>query len=414
MESVKHKLLDIILRLGLLSKRAIALETGEEISSLDYDTFLRISSSNNIVELKSDKEHMYFRKIHEKLSTWDELIDRILYDYSCLRNVDLEQLKLVVVDRKRFYDMGALNNRSSRLYKSCSSGNHSLIGISPEANNVLGNDELTYFINYAWSEIIGYKHNRAISKHQLLSYSRTRCQENIYKLFGLSSLICESRLVKICGRSKHIGLLQFESPGINSIKISSDQLASIITGELILRLDMLNVLDIICCEKDHRPGNYNLVMGGGEKAVSIITFDNDSPLTFLPRFSINDSYVSSSSIIDSNGYYARPFIDKTFVDSILSVEEDELVKAISPYLNFVQRYATLVRFKKIKSCIRKTITEFPERVVNINSLKPSFIEEYTNNLKGESYYTVLLKWREELKDPIFLAQGNLPLLKIDL
>ena len=93
---------------------------------------------------------------------------------------------------------------------------------------------------------------------------------------------------------------------------------------------IMNMLDVLCFQKDHRPNNYFCVLDGLGRVSGLFVFDNDCPSTFFPSPSIRfQSYVKCSPFVTREGYINRPFLDKATAGCFMGLCEEQLNEALS-------------------------------------------------------------------------------------
>lgn len=105
--------------------------------------------------------------------------------------------------------------------------------------------------------------------------------KRIADLLGIGYLIPEIELVKLVfpdGNEK-IGTLMSAVNGIAPKKMLYAEKQKI-TPKFQRDCNSLNVLDAICHERDHRPGNYFVRLNSNGEVDSLEAFDNDAPMTF--------------------------------------------------------------------------------------------------------------------------------------
>ena len=259
---------------------------------------------------------------------------------------------------------------------------------------------LISFIHFAWSEIASHNKNHGTKGFQLYNYNRCKCQEKLYELYGVGRLICKTQLVWInINGYESLGYIMEQAKGVNPLELNKEIIHSFVTDQMADDLNILNTLDVICNEGDHRPGNYNLVFDESKKkAISIQAFDNDSDTCFFPTCSINKNYVGSSSLIDKNGCFARKSLNDDFRSKLLLIEDKEVVKCMEDHLNIIQQKCLLKRLHRVKKALKRTKSR----------------DQYPNTNGGlRDYLYVLLNWQEADKDQVLLEQQHFNKIRVD-
>ena len=241
--------------------------------------------------------------------------------------------------------------------------------------------------------------------------SETLADYRTFTAFGLGDMFPKVKLCKITvdeGR-EWIGTMMDYAEGIYPLNLK-EGLKDAISTKTQKILVNLHVLDAICFEKDHKPGNYNIVTDDGF-IVNISVFDNDCPWTFFPSFSPNFSNYDKSSTIIKNGQMNVPCIDERFAERILGVEAEELKGALEPYLNRIQIAALLSRLEKIKRAILKSIENEDSFIIRLGKEWPkaTMLEEIQTDRWGNSYLKILSNRWEFIKEnyPWVLKNHNL-------
>lgn len=403
---LKFNIVFSLCKYGIISKKNIVNEDELRVIELeDSNVQAILSSTNNIFLIKCDGRNYFFRacEFHSPSNlVLDELIDK----YSMLFGMSSEFREMLCnSDRKKLCKLGAFNDFSSPVYQYFKTGDASIIGFDIDKTHV---DKLTLdrFIHFAWSELLTWKLNEGGGKRQLFHYNRAKCQEELYKLFGVSDLICHTELVAVKGQYKTIGSIMEDAGGVNPLSMSSDKITSIATPLLHMNLTTLSIMDALCYERDHRPGNYNLILDQSGRAISIRAFDNDSNMTFLPITSVNKKFVRCRPVINKNGTINRAALNRDFAEKFMSVTDDQIKESSSLYLNPLQQRALVKRFHKLKAAIIKSMQSSKDFLLDEKDWNMQIVENDRSN--GMNYFDLLLNWKEGEKDEVTLWQGKYP------
>lgn len=399
-KSFRFRLLcvDWLVKSGFLShKTLIDVNNLSIINVDDFEAKLNVSSSNNLIELTSREEKLYFRPIREQLPR-KKVFQRIVEEYIAITGRVCVTELLNGTDEKKFLKMGVSNDAHSNVFQYFQSHDRELIGIPDSIS--LSNQELDLFINYAWSEIQAYKHICGAGEYNTFNYNRSRSQYEIYSLFNETNLICPVSLCKLKFPNGYtvIGSVMPDAGGVNTVKMNVNERKRILSERLKSKLDVLNVLDVLCRETDHRPGNYSVILDDCGKAFSIKAFDNDSVLAFFPSLSIKKSRTGVSSLIGRGGCFNRETIDENFKKTFINITEKQLDTAVKPYLNAIQRYALKRRFSKLKALLCK----------DISSLKEG--KSYGGDVK--TYCDLMLNWDERQNNISYEIEEQIPMIQV--
>ena len=395
---LKHKIVEGMARLGVISKNSdvfnfdIYNDKHEQMrikrASLD------ISTTNNLIELWSGNKKFYLRLCDRHVDE-RKLIELLVYKYEYLSGQSLQgKIKEEILERpKRFMQMGYIDDFDSLVYLFFKHKDPTIIGLKIEKTRFY---ELKDFIYFAWSEIAAYKRNILSGKWQTFNYNRCRCQELLYTRLGIGDFICSTYPVIVrIGEYICYGYLMDEAGGINSMYFDSSRNYNCNTEELKKVLNTLNIMDVICYERDHRPGNYNIITNNREY-VSIQAFDNDSDLCFLPSISVSKEFVGASSLIDKDGYIARRQLDEDFLSRLVGVPDSDIVEVSAPFLNRIQLKCLMIRLHKVQTAVRRTLERGVEK----------------EQPDSKDYLWILNNWNESFKDSVLFEQQRINKINI--
>ena len=233
-------------------------------------------------------------------------------------------------------------------------------------------------------------HNKGV-KYQTLNAGKMMAEEAIASLIGVERLLAKTHFCKVyVGDGEElVGTMMSDAGGVD-VRFIKDTYKEVITPQLVCDLDNLNILDAICHEKDHRPGNYHLILDNEGKAVSLCAFDNDSPWAFSPFGTMEfKSYENSSSLI-KDGIINRPYVDERVAEFVLQLNKSSFYRKLTPYLNKFQLKACWKRICTLKRALNNSRSGFLERDDwNESALKDELSGEY-----GRTYLRVLINLYE--------------------
>lgn len=393
--TLRQELLYFLCQIRLLAKKTKWREG--DFLVFQYDTLHQIDKRNstcNIYVLETDRKKYYFRVCHRSfrsngffLSYLESTIDN---DSVGFRNY-VNKVFCKFKNRWLFLHMGQLNDKNSRIYKYYDTDNSSLIGLPDPIG--LYTDYIRNFVTFSWSEVLGYRLNKGGGEWQLFGFNRAASEKIVAKYLGLDELICSVNLAQITLNSNVIwGSVMEEAKGVNPNDMNSSQLVNCVSPELLNVLTSLNILDVLCNEKDHRPGNYNILIDENGKGISIIAFDNDSPYSFFPSTNIHmRSYFGSSNILDKNGCINRCGIDCNLASRIVNIDIASLSHDLSPYLNEIQIYALKHRVLKLQQALRKS------RELRLQKPSDWTMDDVNADLSGKygrTYLYILKHWKD--------------------
>lgn len=164
-------------------------------------------------------------------------------------------------------------------------------------------------------------------------------------------------------------------------------------------LSSLWLLDVLCCQPDHAPNNYNVI--NNAKDGSICAFDNDNMFTFFPIFNIKRIKSSiCSSLIDTQGYIKLPHLDKELCICIVNGSAKELSTYLDGLLNRLQKYAFRKRYKQLKKAISKTNKRKPNLLLDLDQWGPDTMDDELKDRDNLTYLGLLYKYVRTRRDSI--------------
>ena len=235
-------------------------------------------------------------------------------------------------------------------------------------------------------------HNKGV-KYQTLNAGKMMAEEAIASLMGVERLLTKTHFckVRIGGGEELVGTMMSDAGGVD-VRFIMDRYEDVISPQLVCDLNNLNILDAICHEKDHRPGNYHLILDDEGKAVSLCAFDNDSPWAFSPFGTLGfKSYEYSSSLI-KDGIINRPFVDAGMAESVLKLDKASFYKNLTPYINKIQLIACWKRICSLKRALNSSRSRFVDR----DKWDEKMVADEFSGKYGRTYLMVLIKLYEHI------------------
>ena len=190
--------------------------------------------------------------------------------------------------------------------------------------------------------------------HQYHTYNsnRTITTKRIVNLLGEPGIIPESKYIRlILDGDERIGV---------TVAVAEGQAPKVgeydgITPEFQRQSLILNIADVICYQKDHRPGNY-FVTTEGRMATGLCAFDNDCPTTLFNTPDISfTTYAGCSSILNENGLINRPYLDKESTDRLMSLSKVEVLMTISDSTSRAEREMLWKRIRRLQKAISRSV-----------------------------------------------------------
>ena len=229
------------------------------------------------------------------------------------------------------------------------------------------------FARFARWAVYDYRLNSSLFPRQYHSYftGKMKAARIIAELCGASHIIPGTKYIclKIGGTVK-LGVSVDRAQGINPNSMAGKDFR-IAPG---FQRDMLimTMLDVICLQQDHRPGNYFCILDNAGNISGISVFDNDAPSTFDPNPSVTfSSYNREAPLVLPNGTNNRPFMDKAASECMLGLSDDKIYGALSGHLSELEIFMLTVRVRKLQRAVSKSLHEG-----TLSLLKP---EEFTRD-----------------------------------
>ena len=244
-------------------------------------------------------------------------------------------------------------------------------------------------MDYAWSELYLYKLNCGVkrNKSQLYNSARAISYYRMSKLLGLEHLIPNTKFIRFSiDKGVKFGLYMDSASGIPFLDIMNKDRSSLFTSILQRDLVDLNLLDVICFEKDHRPDNYNVLLNDDAKVYSVSVFDNDSPMSFYVSDNICfETYDGCSEFVKKDGILNRPFINRVTYENMLRLNEKTIRDTFSDLLTKPQVKSLIARFFKLRDAITKGVQKKECVLLNANEWNETTVNEEITGRFGITY-----------------------------
>ena len=351
------------------------------------------STTNNILKIETETGRYYFRecRVHDFADCYVQQTVESFFSDSKKAEAVLGTLK----DPKRFnsfFYMGVKNDKGSPAGQFFESGDLSLVGLDGFGPFVTY-DELHALVQYSWGEFYAYHLNShcSIGELQTFNLCRSKAYEIVANAFGLARLVPPSRTVILDYQGKSLkGSLMDEAPGLRADCIDKIARLNSLSGSIQRELVALNVLDVICHERDHRPDNYNVLMSDG--GVVVCAFDNDSPMSFFPSSSIDFlTYKGCSSLVDSNGVYNRPGFPRRVWECMTRIDRESLKTSLTPFLSMAQIRALFKRVDNLIAAVKRALELDRTLLLDDNDWDCSTVDRELSGVYGCTYLELYLK-----------------------
>ena len=320
--------------------------------------------SNNLYRVKTVEAEGYFRPVlpHTDLDT---CVRKAVKDYFIVmypeQSVEWVQLKKTLASKEAFRRLLHVGNYSdpySAARKFYLTKDTSVVGIETPSALVRGTEEwkafiwnIDHFLKYVMNTIGHHRRNRKGGKWEFSNANRQMATEAMARLVGLGYMFPHSEFVMVTtpsGESMR-GTLMANAEGELTEGITAERSKTACSPALQRELMKLNVLDTITYERDHRPGNYNIILDGEGKATGLSVFDNDAEMTFAPLPASTHSGSGSSCLVGVG--INRPFMDADLANKIQLLKKEDVRKALKSYLNKIQIFMCWRRILSLKKAI---------------------------------------------------------------
>jgi len=366
--------------------------------NIDQDNFELIKKTTfNLYRIKINKKTYYFREARKHTIFKDYLLS-ILEDYFEFANINsnFKNCKKMIIDKlsekkvmKALYNIGIVNDKKSKIYRFFNTNDYSIFFID-ELKKIDIKDIKDLF-QYLWGEIYQYRLNNGVKKdyYQTFNISKTIGTYTLACMLDLNQLIPKTFFAEIVinGKIKY-GSLMEEAPGISPCELMPVT-QDMISVNFYNQCCSLYFLDTLIYEKDHRPGNYNVICHNNIIS-SLKVFDNDSPLAFFITPSIKfSSYMKSSPIVDKNNILILNHMSYSPVNKVLDLKSNDIKKKLKNVLSPIQIFFLNIRIKKIQRVIIKTIKTKKDFLLKNNQWSCEDIKNDVNS-NYNTYLNILL------------------------
>ncbi len=407
---IKKRLLHTACNTVLSPKSFFVIPDGvREIHCRKEEWHFLTETSNNVCRIEIGGKRLFFRecKIHKEIHVYVE--DEIDFYYTHLKSDRAEDrafIKSKLSDRanfKKFVNMGMVNDKSSGAYRFCMDGCASCIGLDGMASDMT--ERVKDFVQFIWGDLFVYQLNGGlkIGGYQTYNALRSIATYRMARLLGLGDMIPKTEYAKlfIDGNFACFGTVMEEAPGFSAEEMDEKTSAALASPALQRFLNNLNVLDVLCLEKDHRPGNYYVTADAG-KATGVCAFDNDSPNSFGIGGISFCTYVGCSPW-SLRGRINRPYVDADTAERIMKMTADDVQRAFCDLLNTYQMMTLKGRLRKVQ----KILAEMPERRrIGKEAWSEDTMKEELSGDYGKTYLAKFLEKREMPYQPWIVRDGN--------
>lgn len=369
---------------------------------------LLMNSTNNVLRLDVDGNVYYFRECKRHTQIKDYVQEQIDIYYTCVAPAQHEDKTAVLKslsNRKnfrKFVNMGMTNDLHSGAYRFCMGEGGAHIGLEPQTPEQ--EERLKGLVQFVWGDLYGYMLNSGVKTGYYQTYNAVRsiATYRMAKLLGLQRLIpqTEYAAVYIDGKPPLFGTVMEQAPG-NCVEHCAPEIRMGMVSPALQRdLTALNYLDVICLERDHRLGNYNVILEQGA-ACGIVAFDNDSPKSFSIGGISFFTYMGCTPLI-KKGKLNRPYADVSLESNLERLNARQIYGEMKGLLNVWQIVALWARIRKLRKVLRRVPAE---RKLSECDWSGETIVAELNGGFGKTYLKHFTEKQEKLYQP-WISNGS--------
>lgn len=361
--SIKKRFKELIIRLActtiLKPRNIMQISKNTKIIKCSSKCVLCLmNSTNNVLRLNIDGNILYFRECKRHTRIENFVCEQIDAYYTYVEPTQLEDRTVVLKSLanknnfRKFVNMGMTNDVCSGAYRFCMGEGGGHIGLEPETPEQ--EERLKSLVQFIWGDLYGYKLNSGVKNNCYQTYNAVRsiATYRMANLLGQQRLIprTEFAVLYIDERRPLFGTIMEQASGVCVEHNTSIERRNMVSPALQRDLMSLNCLDSICLERDHRLGNYNVILKHGI-AQGVMAFDNDSPKSFSIGGISFSTYKGCTPLV-KKGKLNRPFVDESIARNIEQLNARCIYEEMRELLNIWQIAALWIRIKKLRRVLR--------------------------------------------------------------
>ena len=359
------------------------------------------STPNTIIYFNKDGHEGFFRECRKHTSK-REYLNELLDEYCkyVYVNEHSRECRQVLNEKlsdkasfERFFNMGAGTASYTRITKFRRTHDASVIGIHKPYPEWFEN-QLLMLVQYAWGALEEYKYNAFLDYGMYHTYNsnRTYCTKLVADLIGASELVPPTQYARMIldGVEKY-GVVVGVAAGCSPEEAVKQHGMNKVSPEFQRQSLILNILDVICYQKDHRPGNY-FVTVKDNIAVNISAFDNDCPTTLMCTKSIRfRTYMGCDPIVTEEGMIARPYLDKENTEKLIKLNAESITHVMSGNLSKVELRYLIKRIKALQESIKRSLNSGKLILLDETQWDENTVSLELNGGYGKTYLSLFLE-----------------------
>lgn len=339
----------------------------DSLPSIVADTIkFYANTPNTIIRFETKTSIGYFRECRNHLNP-KEYLRELFNDYCCYVYVtphsqECRRILFSFLDSdlnwKRFYKMGEGTAKFSKITRFRKTGDYHLLGF-PDGLPEWFYEQLLQLVQFAWGPVMEHRycHNLKPGCYQTFNSSKSIVSKFIADYLGVGELIPRTYYAKLefDGRER-VGVVvesaNGEDPGLFNRKLALKEISPYLQKNLV----SLWIVDMVCYQKDHRPGNYFIGEDKNRRYCSVSAFDNDCPTTLFPTTSISFStYVGIEPLFNPRGFSRIPYISESLYRGFEEKNFKDLKKDISVYCSKLESFMLYHRTVILKKNLYKSV-----------------------------------------------------------
>lgn len=358
----------IISLYGAMSGRRSFLPDINQLPLIKADSVkFYADTPNTIIRFTSGEGEGYFRECR-KHSLPKQFLKELFGDYCqyVFVNENSEECLMILngfLDDTRgwklFYKMGEGTARFSRITRFRKTKDYHIIGFR-EGLPSWFYGQLLQLVQFSWGPIMEHRYCRGLDKgsYQTFNSSKSIVSKLIADYFSVGDLVPRTYYAKLVfdGRQR-VGVVVEPAAGIDPELLERKLTVQEVSPVLQKNLLSLWVIDMVCYQKDHRPGNYFIGKCGDSSYSRISAFDNDCPMTLFPSSSISfTTYVGIKPLFDKKEVSRVPFFSRRLYDAFAGINIRELQKRLTGFCSEMEITKLCERAFALKRKLERNVT----------------------------------------------------------
>lgn len=259
---------------------------------------------------------------------------------------------------KLFYKMGEGTARFSRITRFRKTEDYHVIGFRDGLPSWFYG-QLLQLVQFAWGPIMEHRYCRGLDKgsYQTFNSSKSIISKLIADYFAVGDLVPSTYYARLVFDGKQrVGVVVESAAGIDPNLLEKKLTIQEVSPVLQKSLLSLWVIDMVCYQKDHRPGNYFIGKCEDSSYSRISAFDNDCPMTLFPSSSISfTTYVGIKPLFNKNEVSRVRFFSRRLYEAFAEVNIQELKQRLTGLCSEMEITKLCERVSAIKCKLERNV-----------------------------------------------------------